>query len=106
MGICVCQEIKFDFHPSPVTHFQYADDIVLFIKNDAQVIRGMKKVLLLFHVITGLSINFSKSVVYHAYDENSTRACKEIFGCQLGQLPFIYLGDWVGLEKKTGLNGI
>lgn len=63
----------------------------------------MKNVLLLFQVITGLSINFSKSVIYHAYDDKSTRTGMKILGCQEGQLPFKYLGDWIGVEKKASL---
>lgn len=68
----IIEGIKFDFHNHPVTHFQYADGTILFLKNDVYSIRGIKKVLLLFQVISGLSINFSKSVIYHPFDENST----------------------------------
>lgn len=96
--------VKFDFHQKPVTHFQYADDTVLFVKNDENVISEVKKLLLLFQAITGLAVNFKKSLVYHASNDTSKLAsATQILGCQAGEVPFKYLGDWVGLEKRSAL---
>lgn len=96
----IFEGIIFDFHPLHVTHVQYADDTILFLKNDAHSIRGIKKVLLLFQVISGLSINFNKSIIYHPFDESLTEEGINIFNCKSSTLPFKYLGDWVGLEKN------
>lgn len=96
-----CQGINFKFHNRTISHFQYADDTVLFIQNSKKAIRGMKRVLLLFQSITGLAINFNKSLVYHtSNDRDCLKACIKILGCQPGSIPFKYLGDWVGLNVK------
>lgn len=96
-----CQGINFKFHNRTISHFQYADDTVLFIQNSKKDIRGMKRVLLLFQSITGLAINFNKSLVYHtSNDRDCLKAGIKILGCQPGSIPFKYLGDWVGLNVK------
>lgn len=64
--------IKFPFHEEPISHFQYADDTILFLDNSEHTIRGIKKVLLLFQVISGLSINFDKISMYHATNDNES----------------------------------
>lgn len=98
----VLQGINFDFHDRHISYCQYADDTILFIKNEEHSIKGLKKVLLLFQAITGLSINFRKSVVYHvSNDKEIVVKGTTILGCQSGTVPFKYLGDWVGLERKS-----
>lgn len=57
--------------------------------------------LLLFQVITGLSINFGRSYVYHiSNDADSVQDGIEILGCQFVSLAFRYLGAWVGADVK------
>lgn len=41
-----------------LSHLQFADDTILFIKDDVHSIKGIKMVLKLFEVISGLKINF------------------------------------------------
>lgn len=38
--------IKLPFHPVAITHFQYADDTILFIENKDHIIRNVKTMLL------------------------------------------------------------
>lgn len=99
--------VEFDFHQKSITHFQYADDIVIFVNNDENSVREMKKLLILFQAITGLAVNFNKSMVYHAsYDNGATDKTTEILGYQAGSVPFKYLGDWVGFDKRPNLKWI
>lgn len=94
--------VKFPFHSKSITHFQYADDTILFIENDVHSVCNMKIILLLFQVISGLAINFNKSQVYHVTnDRNKVDKAMEIMGCNFGMLLFKYLGAWIGLEKKS-----
>lgn len=94
--------IKFPFQKDSITHFQYADDTILFVENDARSIRKLKTILLLFQVITGLSINFDKSHVYHvSNDTDKVKEGLEILGCKSDRIPFKYLGTWVGQDKKS-----
>lgn len=41
-----------------LTHLQFADDIIIFIKNDPSSIKAVKRVLQCFQVLSGLKINF------------------------------------------------
>lgn len=103
----VFNDINFDFHDGQIFHAQYADDTILFIKNDDHSIKGLKKVLLLFQVITGLSINFNKSMVYHvSNDKDCVARGTTILGCQLGLLPFKYLGDWVWKQNHVCIENL
>ena len=55
--------------------------------------RNMKLILCLFEQLSGLKINFHKSEVFcfgKAKDEEHTY--RHLFGCELGALPFSYLG--------------
>lgn len=79
------QGIKFDFHNRVISHFQYADDTVLFINNSEEDIRGIKSVLMLFQTITGLAINFNKSMVYNvSNDKHKVEMGIKIFGLSSG----------------------
>lgn len=49
----VIQGIKFDFHVHVISHFQYADDTILFIKNEEQSIFGLKKYCFCFKLLQG-----------------------------------------------------
>ena len=64
-----------------------------FMEHDLAKARNMKLVLCLFEQLSGLKINFHKSELFcfgRAKDEQ--QAYKEFFGCELGSLPFTYLG--------------
>lgn len=52
--------LNFPFRNNPIFYFQYADDTIMFIKNDEHTIRNITKIMLQFQIITGLSINFNK----------------------------------------------
>ena len=102
-----------------VSILQYADDTILFMEHDMAKARNMKLILCLFEQLSGLKINFHKSEVFcfgAAKDEEHTY--KQLFGCELGALPFSYLGipihhrklsnkEWKcieeRIEKKTQL---
>ena len=76
-----------------VSHLQYADDTVIFVKNNSEPVSGVKRVLLGFEMLTGLRINFAKSTLYGF---NSTveelMEWSGIIGCKVGADSFNYLG--------------
>ena len=76
-----------------VSILQYADDTIMFMEHDMAKARNMKLILCLFEQLSGLKINFHKSEVFYfekAKDEEHTY--RQLFGCELGALPFSYLG--------------
>lgn len=76
-----------------VSILQYTDDTILFMEHVLAKARNMKLILCLFEQLSGLKINFYKSELFcfgKAKDEQG--AYKQLFGCELGRLPFSYLG--------------
>lgn len=76
-----------------LTHLQFADDVILFIQNDTESIKGVKRVLQCFEFLSGLHIDFEKSSLYtfHENQENLLQWA-EILGYLVIQGPILYLG--------------
>jgi hypothetical protein len=88
---------------SGISTLQYADNTILFMEHDLVKAVNMKLTLALFEQLSSLKINFHKSEIFcfgkAKYDENSYRT---IFGCEVGSLPFKYLG--IPIHYRTLLN--
>jgi hypothetical protein len=72
---------------------QYADDTLMFMQADARQLVFLKAVLNSFSDSTGLKINYAKSHMYPinvSADKMNILACT--FGCDIGSMPFTYLG--------------
>jgi hypothetical protein len=79
---------------------QYADDTILFLEHDLQKAVNMKLILCLFEELSGLKINFHKSVLFaFAKAKEVEQQYKQIFGCDIGALPFRYLGIPIHFRK-------
>jgi hypothetical protein len=46
--------------PKEVAILQYADDTIIYLKDDLEMASNMKLLLYLYEVMSGLKINFSK----------------------------------------------
>lgn len=80
-----------------ISHLQFADDTILFIKDDVQSIRGIKVVLKIFEIMSGLQINFSKSYVYgSSANQANLQLWANILECNVGTWPLKYLGASIG----------
>lgn len=72
------------------------------MENNSDSFFHPKRILLLFQVITGLAINCDKSKVYHVNNSfEQVSSSIEILGCQIGTLPFKYMGAWVGSSDRS-----
>jgi hypothetical protein len=84
-----------------VSILQYADDTILFMKHDLDQAVNMKLILSIFEQLSGLKINFHKSIFFcfekAKYHENKY---KQIFVCEIGSLPYKYLGIPVHYRKN------
>jgi hypothetical protein len=99
--------------PKGVVVLQYADDIIICLKNDMDNARSMKLLLYWYEMMSGLKINFTNSeVVLINGDENTNTQLAELFNCQIGMFPIKYLGvpvspcklhvkDWEPLVEKN-----
>ncbi|CAJ2644025.1 unnamed protein product [Trifolium pratense] len=84
-----------------VSHLQFADDTLLMgVKSWANV-RALRAVLVLFETMSGLKVNFHKSVLVGVnipdswLDEAASVLC-----CKVGKIPFLYLGLQIGGDPR------
>lgn len=87
---------------SQVTHLQYADDVTIFIENEEGSIRGVKRVLQCFELLSGLKINYQKSCLYSINeDADRFQSWASILGCSAEYGPFRYLGATIGSSPHS-----
>ncbi|XP_050229432.1 uncharacterized protein LOC126678581 [Mercurialis annua] len=80
-------------YEEPVSILQFADDTLLFIPNNLDMIRNLLRVLRFFEIISGLSINYSKSSLLGInIDEDALLIAAEILQCSTAHFPISYLG--------------
>jgi hypothetical protein len=95
-----------------ISILQYADDTILFMEHNMEQAKNMKLLLCAFKKLSGLKINFHKSELFcNGEAKKMEYHYTELFGCDLGQFPFRYLGipmhhkkisnvDWKIIEDK------
>jgi hypothetical protein len=75
-----------------VAILQYADDTILLIQEELTQVTHLKMILYMFEVMSGLKINFDKSEIMMDLEDQEKRLFyAEMFGCQIGDWPVIYL---------------
>lgn len=80
-----------------LSHLQYADDTILFCPSNIESLLNIKKILILFHLSSGLKVNFHKSSMIGIHtSEEWIKQAAEAFQCKIGSLPFSYLGLPIG----------
>jgi hypothetical protein len=81
---------------------QYADDTILFIKDDTESARNLKLLLYTFESMSSLKINFEKSeIVLVQEEEENLIFYANLFNCQTGSWPIKYLGTPVCARRTT-----
>jgi len=83
------------------THLQLADDTLIIGDKCWLNVRTMCAVLLLFEDISGLKVNFHKSMLtgVNISDSWLTEAAS-VMNCRRGTIPFIYLGLPIGGDSR------
>jgi hypothetical protein len=81
---------------------QYADDTLLILPADRQQLLALKETLNKFTLSTGLKINFDKSQMVPINVPSDLLAeLGDVFGSQVGAMPFTYLGLPLGTTKPS-----
>ncbi|GAU17363.1 hypothetical protein TSUD_232390 [Trifolium subterraneum] len=84
-----------------VSHLQFADDTLLIGAKSWANIRTLKAVLILFESISGLKVNFHKSILFGVNVNISwLHAAASVLRCKHGRLPFLYLGLPIGGDSR------
>lgn len=87
--------------PQPTDDFpivQYADDTLMLLQADANQLVFLKALLHSFAESTGLRVNYRKSQMY-SINVSEEKMTAGTFGCDIGSMPFTYLGLPMGTSK-------
>jgi len=80
-----------------ITHLQFADDTIIIGDKSWLNVRTMRAVLLLFEDVSGLKVNFNKSMLTDINISDSWLSeAALVIKCRRGSIPFIYLGLPIG----------
>lgn len=91
--------IKMRDHMDSITHLQFADDTIIFLKPGLDNIMNVKRILQCFQIVSGLKINFGKSSMY-GWNETELGTWAGLFGCKIGEFPIHYLGASIGTNPR------
>lgn len=87
-----------------ISHLQFADDTVILLENTSHSCQGIKIILNLFEILSGLKINYNKSLLFTSpKDASKSEQWANLIGCKLGSWPLQYLGAPLGLSIKRKL---
>ena len=80
-----------------MTHLQFADDTLIIGEKRWLNVRSIRAVLLLLEEVSGLKVNFHKSMLTGVNIPDSwLSAAASVMNCQRGLIPFVYLGLPIG----------
>ncbi|GAU12613.1 hypothetical protein TSUD_132230 [Trifolium subterraneum] len=84
-----------------ISHLQFADDTLLLgVKSWANV-RALRAVLVLFEAMSGLKVNFNKSMLVGVnIAESWLCEAASSLCCRVGNIPFLYLGLPIGGDPR------
>ena len=84
-----------------LTHLQFADDTIIFCNADWDEMLVFKKILRCFEVMSGLKINFHKSVVCGVgVEDKFMDGFAGLLKCRKQKLPISYLGLPLGTSPR------
>jgi len=85
-----------------LSHLQYADDTIIFLKDNETNYENLKFLLLCYESMSGMKINYNKSEVFAiGIEQVEIDRIAAIFGCKVGAFPIIYLGLPVSDRKLS-----
>lgn len=87
----------FHLHDSTISHLQFVDDTMVFLKPINVRISNLKHILHIFEIISGLKVNWEKSSVPGIHVEDShLDSIATLMGCKVEKLLLKYLGMPLG----------
>lgn len=84
-----------------MTHLQYADDTLIFCDAEIGQLRYLRVILVLFEGMTGLHINWGKSLLYPINEVTNMDQLAAVLGGIVGAMPATYLGMPLGAKSKS-----
>ena len=84
-----------------VSHLLYADDTLLFCKDNPDQLACLRWILMWFEALSGLKINLSKSEIFPIGGRENIEVLTAELGCRASSLPTTYLGLPLGAPHKS-----
>ncbi|KAL4366199.1 hypothetical protein GQ457_05G012670 [Hibiscus cannabinus] len=85
-----------------VSHLQFADDLVLFLEAKEEYIQNMKRILRIFELASGLSLNLKKTKLYGVnVNENLLKSWADAIKCGVDSFLTYYLGLPLGHSRNS-----
>ncbi|XP_071738800.1 uncharacterized protein [Rutidosis leptorrhynchoides] len=90
-----------------ISHLQFADDTIFFGEWNNRNVSNVHKTLACFEKVSGLKINMSKSLLYGIGIPQADIVSMALkFGCEIGKMPFTYLGMPIGQKSHKKMCGV
>jgi hypothetical protein len=84
-----------------VSHLQFADDTLQLGAKSWANVRALRAVLVLFETMSGLKVNFNKSMLVGVNISDSWLGkAASVLRCRVGKIPFLYLGLSIGGDSR------
>jgi len=88
-------------NPLCLSHLQFADDTLILGEKSWENVRSIRAVLMIFEQVSGLKVNFSKSLLTGVNVSNSwLNEAALALHCRVGNFPFVYLGLPIGGDPR------
>ena len=84
-----------------LSHLLYADDTMLFCKDNPNNLAFLGWILMWFEALSGLKINLGKSEIFLIGGRENVEGLMVELGCKVGLLPTTYLGLPLGVPHKS-----
>jgi hypothetical protein len=84
-----------------VSHLLFADDTLIFCKDNPDQLAYLRGIFLLFEAASGLKVNLAKSVLIPVGNVQQVDYLASILGCGVASLPFEYLGLPLGAPNNA-----
>jgi len=84
-----------------LSHLQFADDTLIIGEKCWSNVRSIRVVLLIFEHVSGLKVNFNKSLLTGVNVSDSwLHEAALVLNCRVGAFPFVYLGLPIGGDPR------
>ncbi len=84
-----------------ISHLHFTDDTLSIGEKSWANIRALRAVLILFEAVSGLKVNFHKSMLVGVNISNFWLSeATYVLSCKVGKVPFVYLGLPIGGDSR------